>query len=65
MNATIPWKVSFNRWYRKRRETIIAWIFLGPDGVLLRHHDVCAFDLLDRDEFHALEHHLTAGMGRI
>jgi ABC-type sugar transport system permease subunit len=30
MNATIPWKVSFNHWYRKRRETIIAWIFLGP-----------------------------------
>ena len=28
--ATVSWNTSLRRWYRKRRETIVAWAFLGP-----------------------------------
>jgi ABC-type sugar transport system permease subunit len=30
MDKPMPWKQRLSRWYRHRRETIIAWAFLGP-----------------------------------
>jgi ABC-type sugar transport system permease subunit len=30
MDKPMPWKQRLSRWYRHRRETIIAWVFLGP-----------------------------------
>jgi multiple sugar transport system permease protein len=30
MEQTLPWQTRFQRWYRHRRESILAWSFLTP-----------------------------------